>query len=479
MVLSNPDKASSATSLEGHEEAASGCRTLWLILACGAVVRLALWWGSADAPVVIDDAQDYNGLAVRLAATGRYVSASGEAVSLRPPFYPVVVAGIYKLFGSENYAAVRAFQAVLSLGTALLIYLLGRDVYTRRVGTAAAAFACFYPTLLGYNNLLLTEVLFLFLVSATGCVAVRAIQRQSLALLVVLGLLLGVGAMTRSILWLFTPVLGCYLALVWRASPGRRVLAALIPVVVFAATIAPWAWRNTNLHRTLTLIDVMGGRNAMMGNYEHTPLERSWATISIVRGEQAWFRVLQRETPNYSELTQGQIDKLAMRHGIRFVLSHPLLTAQRTAVRFFNFWQLERELIAGAAQGCFGEFSKLSVLGLAAVVCGSYSLIIFAGLFGAFCVPPTDRRLHLLFLLTILFQCAIHSAIFAHSRYHLPVMPFVFVYAAAALVGWRTVWAQRHRWPFRLAVLGCAVLVLGWLRELIMVDLAHGSRLLS
>ena len=98
-----------------------------------------MWWAGADAPVVIDDAQDYNGLAVRLAATGQYVSASGEAVSLRPPLYPAVVAGIYKLFGSENYAAVRAFQALLSLGTVLLVYQLGREVYSQRVGTIAAA----------------------------------------------------------------------------------------------------------------------------------------------------------------------------------------------------------------------------------------------------------------------------------------------------------------------------------------------------
>src|SRR5690606_37700273 len=147
-------------------------------------------------------------------------------------------------------------------------------------------------------------------------------------------------------------------------------------------TIAPWPYRNTTLQKTLTFIDVMGGRNVMMGNYEYTPLERSWATIDIARGQQSWNPVLAAETPGYSQLTQGQIDKLAMKRGVRYFFAHPTVSLQRCVVKFFNFWQLERTIVAGASQGLFGQFTRLQLIALALVICGSYATAILSGIFG-------------------------------------------------------------------------------------------------
>src|SRR5205814_3912793 len=136
--------------------------------------------------------------------------------------------------------------------------------------------------------------------------------------------------------------------------------------------------------------------NAMMGNYEYTPLDRSWATIDLVQGEQAWHRVLARETPGYYQLTQGQMDKLAMKHGVRFAVRNPILTLERDLVRFFNFWQLERTLIAGAVQGFFGDLPKAAILSAALFICGSYATAIFLSLFGVLMASPGDRRIHCL-----------------------------------------------------------------------------------
>ena len=55
---------------------------------------------------------------------------------------------------------------------------------------------------------------------------------------------------------------------------------------------------------------------------------------------------------------QGQRDKAAMRRGFRFVFQNPLLTMKRDVVKFFNFWQLERIFIAGAARGYWGVAAK-------------------------------------------------------------------------------------------------------------------------
>lgn len=451
-------------------------QALWAILAIGAVVRLALWWYWADLPVRIVDAQDYNRLAIHLLERGAYVDGTGHFTSLRPPLYPIFVAGVYAVFGVENYAAVRSIQAFISLLVTVAVYWLGRETYSHRVGLWSAAWFCFYPSFLAFDNLLLSETLFTaFLVLAT-LTAVLAVRRESLVLLAVTGVLLGLGALARSVLFPFAIVLGLLLLMTWRGAILKRLLAAAAPFVACGAVLAPWAIRNTQVQETFTVVDVMGGRNAMMGNYEHTPLERSWATIDIVQGDKAWHRVLAAEHPEFASLTQGQRDKVAMAHAKAYVLSHPGQTLQRDIVRFFNFWQLERTLVAGAKEGLFGELPRWIVLIAGVLICGSFAAVMFAAIFGTLLTPPGDWRLHWLLLLTIFFPCLLHTLIFAHSRYHLPVMPLVIVYAAAALTQLRFIGTQVRTARFALATLACLCLIVGWTREIIVVDLEQIAR---
>ena len=452
---------------------------VWILLA-GALVRVGLWYAWGDwSPLINDDARDYQGLAVRLVTTGQYANERGHLSSLRPPLYPAMIAGIYHLFGITNDDAVRAIQAAAALLTVLLVYRVGVITYSRQVGLWAAALACFYPSLLGYANLLLSETFFTFFVVAVTWLPCEAIHRQRAAILIPLGIALGLGALTRSILLLFAPVLALFLLLSWRGGWGRRVVAAGLPLIVFAVVIAPWAVRNTRLQQTFTIIDVMGGRNAMMGNYEYTPMERSWATISDVPEERQWHRILHKDRKKNTPLTQGQVDKLALRHAIDFVRAHPGLTLQRDLVKFFNFWQLDRLLVAAATTGYFGTMTIPLQALLAAVVCGAYAVILLAAIFGACCYPPSDSRYHWFLIASILFPCAIHTLVFAHSRYHLPIVPLLSIYAAAAIVHFRELDRRRRTWGFRLAVTLCVVITLGWLRELVFVDFDLPNQLLG
>lgn len=443
-------------------------RPLLVILALGLAVRLALWVAFAGTTPHIEDEQDYVRLAHSLYERGEYAYRPGVPSSLRPPLYPALMAAVYTVVGGENLQAVRFVQIIFSLATCILVYHLGRLTYSARPGVWAAGAFTFYPSFLGYNNLILTEVLFTFWTVAGVLAIVWALRNGSFGGLVAAGVLLALGALTRSILYPFAPILCLFLLAAWRGSVIRRGLAALAFAVPFAGVIAPWAIRNTQVQQTFIPIDCMGGRNLMMGNYEHTPLYRSWDAISIT-GEREWIAVLQnRHQDNWDVQTQGQLDKLAMKEAVRFIGENPGLTVQRDIIKFFDFWGLERELVAGANSGFFGSIPTAAIAALGVVICGVYVLVLFAGVFGAALTPP-DRRTHALFLLLIAFMCAVHTLVFAHSRYHLPIMPFVMVYAAAAVTG-SNVWAARKRPTFWLASGFCAVVTAGWVWNLLAGD---------
>jgi 4-amino-4-deoxy-L-arabinose transferase-like glycosyltransferase len=446
-------------------------RELAAILLIGAVVRGALVWQFGATPPLIGDAADYNRLAKALVEHGSYLDEYGNLTSLRPPLFPWAVAQIYKVFGTESFLAVSTFHGILSLLTVVLAFWLATDVYSRRVGVWAAGLTCFYPSLLAYNQFLLGETLFTFLVAAGALCSVRALKTGGLPAAILLGLTLGLGALTRSVLWLFAPLLCAGLAIFSNCSRGRRLAVGAATLAAFAATIGPWAWRNSVVQRTLTFIDVMGGRNVMMGNYEYTPLDRSWATIETETGDRAWHRVLASHTEGYASLTQGQIDKRAMSYGVKYFFTHPGQSLARSTVKFFNYWQLEREVVAGLWQGAFGGASKVLVVAVAGVVCGYYVVSVFAAIFGAILTPPAGRAIHWLLLGWIAFPCALHAIAFAHSRYHLPFMPIVLVFAAAAIVYRTAIWEQRGSWRFAAACACCALLAASWVREFIVLDL--------
>jgi uncharacterized membrane protein len=204
----------------------------------------------------------------------------------------------------------------------------------------------------------------------------------------------------------------------------------------------------------------MGGRNVMMGNYEFTLEDRPWATIAI-EGDNSWHNILARKHGGLSGKTQGQIDKLAMRYAMDYVLAHPLQTARRSFAKCFHFWQLERELVAGAKQGIWGKFDKSVILGLAAVILGFYIATMIAGILGAWMRPP-EWRMHVFLLLLLIFVTGLHAVAFGHSRYHLPLMPLVILYAASALSNWRMIFSQWKTWRFAAAAAVGFILMLSW-----------------
>ncbi len=431
---------------------------------------MLLIWFQGE-PLYIDDERSYNGIAVSLATEGKFATPSGTLTSIRPPLYPALVAVTYRIFGIENFQAVRVLQALLSLASVVQINLLARKMYSPQVGLWAAGICCFYPPLVFTTCLLLTETLFIFLLLG-GCLALFSfLETSRLRHLLLVGVAFGLAALTRSVLWLFPPFLVCYLLYVSRGEPwSRRIVLAAIPVIAFGVVLAPWSIRNTRLQRTFTTVDVMGGRNVMMGNYEYTPLFRAWDAITI-RGDKSWHAVLAAELPEFGAFTQGQRDKAAMRRGVKFAATHPGLTLQRSVVKFFNFWQLDRAIVAGALRGYWGVKSRFATALIAALVFTSYAAVVLGGIYGFVLFPPQDRRMHWFLLLLVGFICAIHSAVFAHSRYHLPVIPLVMIYAAAAANRWRELLTCRDRGRCRFATVVSAVLIASWILQITVIDL--------
>lgn len=447
-------------------------RWLALVLGIALAARLLVAFGLGISAPRIYDEQSYDEIAGNLATIASFADKSGEPTSLRPPLYPAMLAGVYRVWGNHNYLAARLTQAILGALTVIPLFSLAKRMFSRRVAIWSTALFALEPSLAGYTGLLLSETLFTLLLVLSCLLMQRLLLDGRFRWAVLFGLTVGLAALTRSLLLPMLPIIllfMCWALREWR-WPKRLALAATVGAAFFAV-VGPWIVRNTRLEGTLTTIDAIGGRNLMMGNYEHTPLTRSWDTITMLAGtEHSWEVVLRRKHPEYSTLTQGGRDKLAMRYGLGFILSHPGLTLERSCVKFFDFWQLERTLIAGLRMGWWGTYPKPMLVFVALVMAGMNGFVLLTAIVGLCMTRARDMRLQMFILLLILLSAAVHTLIFAHSRYRLPLTPLILIYSASALAAWR---GGCIRWRDRRFAVACAVslAIMGsWLVQFICCD---------
>ena len=142
-------------------------RIVWrYALIIGLVVRLVILWHTSTLSTQIVDEQQYRQIADNLLAGNGFAWGPGELTSIRPPLYPALLAGVWRVTGADNLQAIRILQILLGLATSGLVYLLGARLYSPRVGRYAAAICWLYPSFVFFDFLILTETLFTFLLVA-------------------------------------------------------------------------------------------------------------------------------------------------------------------------------------------------------------------------------------------------------------------------------------------------------------------------
>jgi len=438
------------------------------VLGAGFILRIVFLIETAGTELKIVDEQHYFELASSLLAGWGFAWGPDEPTSIRPPLYPGFLALVWMVVGEKSLVAIRAFQVVVSLVNVVLLYQLGKRIFSSRVALVAATIFCFYPSIVAFNFLVLTEVLFTCLLTAFLLAYVTFIQTGRGTMAFWSGLILGLAALTRSIVWPF-PLVLCPLAfLTLPGTKAARLRLSGILFLGFLVVITPWAVRNTHLQGVPTIVNSMGGITLFMGNYEYTPMNRAWDPITL-HGALSIYSKMKKERPESVNWTEGQKEQWAKQQAVTYMLEHPGLTIKRSLIKFANFWGLERTIPAGFRAGLYHPPAWFA-MAMTLLVPIIYAWVMILACFGLFWGLPKERRAHWIFVLLILVVSGLHSIVFGHSRYHLPLMPIFILYASSALV--HHPWSRLRDGFFKAAgpVFACLVLFIVWGREILVVE---------
>jgi 4-amino-4-deoxy-L-arabinose transferase-like glycosyltransferase len=360
-----------------------------------------------------------------LIASGTYGFIPGHPSAYTQPLYGFFLVPVYWALG-RSWVTVGAAQIAVAAATALLVYELGRRFVSPRAGLVASLVTTLEPYLIWHDVHMNREILDQLLAAGTVVLALRLVERPSVAGGLALGAVGGL-AVLGNVRLVLLPVLVAGFA----AAAARRpaVLPALVAVAAAALVVTPWVVRNrVSVGCTTLTTDARALWKANNPATLRTLESGKW--IDDVPGIPSAPPTPQDAGSIYARTGRVvETDECAQmrfyRHrAVSFVRRHPGEKAKLAAVAVRMLWQPSVTRTEGRqAKGTFVDTAR-------AWIEPSYMVVLYAfAVVGAFVLP---RRLVALASLVLAYDTLTAMAFAGETRYRIP---WDFLVALAASAG--------------------------------------------
>ena len=436
----------------------AGCAFVCVILAISLLLKLALCWHihrTCPSTVMRLDSSSYDQSARSIARLGIF-SVSPERPDepqiLRTPGYPAFIAAIYLIFG-ERHASVIIAQILLSIVTAVMMYVMAARLWGRATAASAVLLLALDPVSLSYSELFLTETLFTCLMTLSACVGLHLAVRPRGSWIYALCIGASLSTLVRPIAyWLVFPVLAwlCLFEIAKGRGWKRGLVSCLLLFAPWLALIGGWQLRN---FRVTGRAEYCFIANESLLRYRAADIISMRERISF---EEAGRRI-EELIPDDGRRSLAETLSAHGVAGAAIVKKHPLLflrSALRGAGKIL-FVPGEYELlqclgVAPDKEGCLGDMARLPArrylmkwaVGIPAVftafiASAAYLLLLYAGsLWTVAGIRLRDRGrffAHLLCLGIVVYLVLLSARPEAGPRFRVPLMPVLCMYAANGL----------------------------------------------
>lgn len=373
-----------------------------------------------------------------------------EGPYFRAPLYPWILGTIYWIFG-HDFLIPRIVQAALGSLSCGLLYLIGRQVFSRAVGAIAGFAAATYWVLIYFDGELLIPPLIVFLDLVLLGVLLAAAKRPSGWCYGLAGLILGVSALARPNILLFAPAVVIWILWQHRREWRRASIFAIAFTVGCAAPILPVTARNHVAGRDFVLISSQGGVNFFIGNNA-----RSDGRTAIVPGTPGgWWEgyhasIARAEAAEGRKLRPSEVSRYYFREAMKWIGAKPGEFLAHTWFKtrlFFSAWEISNDKGIYFWTQMFVPMTRYLPLG--------FGVVGTLGLAGTVWSMRKGSATFPLWGFIVIYAASM-IVFFATSRYRVPLLAPLMLLGAHFVVDVARSWWAGHR---RVALVAAAVLV--------------------
>jgi hypothetical protein len=240
-----------------------------------------------------------------------------------PPGYPILLAGIFKVFGDSDNA-IQFVQIVCDAIATVMIFLIALELLPLAVALIAALLAVLSPQFAYYSVLLLPDSLSVLPVLLAFYLIVRARRRPGLLNFAAAGALVGLSCWLRANALLLAPFLAAVTLLV--VEHGRRLRSAAAIMVGALMLIAPITIKNAIVFHHFIPLSLGAGQTLLEGIAEYDEEGRfniPKTDLGIMRQEAEW-----NHRPEYALMLftpDGiQRDRMRIARGLGVIGTYPM-----------------------------------------------------------------------------------------------------------------------------------------------------------
>jgi 4-amino-4-deoxy-L-arabinose transferase-like glycosyltransferase len=326
----------------------------------------------------------------------------------KPPLYPLLLAGVFKLVGSENLTGVRAVQAILITLSTLILMRLFAMVFDAPTGLMAGLLILLSPLLAKADVFIENIALSIFLSSLFLTFLWDALEGKPMASAKT-GVFMGLTALANPS---FIPFFPCALVLLFLRAHTERWRQCFVMAGVSLLLIAPWSVHNRLVFDRWIPINSTYPFNIWMGN---NPL----ATGSFTLYGGQTFPIPTDLIKQTAGMNEADRNSYFGKIGWQYARTHPKRFLIVRAKAYFYFWMTSRPWMG------YGTRIDILNVGVAAVMLAS----ALAGFFIALRIQGTACWV---FGLLFLSYSTVYGLTHADSidRYRLPLDPYVWGFSA-------------------------------------------------
>ncbi|MBP6660845.1 MAG: glycosyltransferase family 39 protein, partial [Chitinophagales bacterium] len=239
-------------------------------------IRFQPWLDSVIAKqILIFDSLGYHNLALCIKNNFTFC---GDA--FRTPGYPFFISIIY--FISGNYVShVLLVQIFLNLISVVLLYKIGKELFSEKVGFIAAVLFSMDLHHIIFIYYILTETIYTTIFLLALFFFIKAIKTNQLKFFLFTGILYGISALVRPISQFYIFCVFAFTLLYYLKTWKKGVRFSFILLFGYFVAIAPWCARNYNEYGHFALSNIKG-YNLLFWNASYYEAKRQHKTIEEI-----------------------------------------------------------------------------------------------------------------------------------------------------------------------------------------------------
>lgn len=392
----------------------------WLVISIvvAIVLRviLAFWLGDHADPISgASDQYSYDMLAQQILAgkgfsfpTNWYpFTPANEPTAHWSYLYTLYLAGVYAVFGHHPLVA-RLIQVLLSGLNLWFVFKIGARIWGDWVGLVAAMLTAIYGYLVFFNATLMTQTFYILAVLGAIYLAIGLGENPTRRSWVLLGIIIGIGALVRQTLLLFAPVLFAWIILTRRWQVQWRDI--ILSIVAIGFFVLPWTIYNYFTFNDFLLLNSNGGYWFYSSNHPMQGIDFD-QNLAVPLPDK------------FQGMSEPALDRALFREGLNFIVADPvrffLLSLNRVKDYFWIAPSDQSSVISNVARTfSFALYLPFMV----------YGLVLSRRAWRA-CIP---------LYLYVAFDTMLCLTSWAAPRYRLPSDAIMIVFAGLAVMSLAT-----------------------------------------